>query len=769
MRSDVIQTSFTARALRAVMRPWLAAAALACVGASAFAANDTLESIDAVELDVRALSDRVERLESQVQPGRGFISERQALERYREYVYLHMVGEYTLAAEGFFTLVTTAALGDAGLHRDAEWYLAESLFQMGNVATAEARYLVIANDAQHPFREDAVRRLLELYATTSQAEKFDRYYRQEILNGRVRPSDLITYSLARSFYLQEKYADARVHYSEIQPESPYYARAQYSVGALDVLAGDLAAAKERFLPITQLSVESYQDRQVLDLALLAMGRILYEEGEFQQASEYYSRVSGDSEYQADQLYEMVWTYIEQEEFDAALDAVEIFLIRYPEHQYTAQLQLLQGHLSMERSRFEAALIAYEGVVIDYGPIRERMSELATSGADTSPYFEHILSAEETGMYGAEGLPGYAYAMMVADPEVSRAIEVYGDLERQKQQIESSEALIEELDQVLGSDVGLGGFEHLRYALGIQQERAMERTLDLLRVEEEWVADRASGVDRSAIADLTRRREALKSRMETLATDLGVEERRRARQQYFEELSALEAQVASLQEEARELQAAIDADPSGPQSARYGIDLRQVESDLDDVLVATEELRSVGPRSEWEEQRFGSEQAMADDVAALRRELRDMRRSVAGGDADLIASRLDGLHGTLEYSLERMSTLRSQLSAMESQELSRIRVRFEHEVKEVARQRETYVDTLVDAESVSADLTRRGFGRLEDFFADSILRADMGIVDVYWARTLDVVDQRRRVAEEKAALLRDLDMRFDIIRQKLGQR
>jgi hypothetical protein len=101
-------------------------------------------------------------------------------------------------------------------------------------------------------------------------------------------------------------------------------------------------------------------------------------------------------------------------------------------------------------------------------------------------------------------------------------------------------------------------------------------------------------------------------------------------------------------------------------------------------------------------------------------------------------------------------------------VARIRARFEHEVKEVAQQRVEYELTLDETEGVSSDLTRRGFGRLEDFFADSILRADMGIVDVYWARTLDIVDQRTRVAEEKARLLTDLDMRFDIIRQKMGQ-
>lgn len=738
------------------------------LAASASAATDTLEDIAAVEIDVQAVADRVERLESQVAPGRGFISERQALERYREYVYLHMIGDHALAAEGFFTLVTTAALGDAGLHRDAEWYLAESLYQMGNVATAEARYLVIADDMQHPFREDAVRRLLELYAETGQTASFDRYYREEILNGRVRPSDLITYSLAKSFYAQGKLVESRENYEQVSVDSPWWSRAQYALGALDVIDGDLDAAIGHFTPLLDSSVDSFQDRQILDLALLAMGRIHYERGEFQLASDFYSQIGGDSDYQADQLYEIVWTFIKQQEYEAALDAVEIFLIRYPEHEYTAQLQLLEGHLSMEKRRYESALIAYEGVVLNYEPIRDQMQALAMATADTTPYFEQILAANDSGLYDSGDLPGYAFAMMAADKEVGRAIEVYADLERQSQQITASEGLIEELEAVLSSDVGLGGFEHLRYAMAIQQEKATSRTLRLLEVEEAWLADRGGSEVRRLVGPLSARRDAIEMRMEGLSNDLGVEERRRARQRYFEELALLESQVTDLQGEARELQSNLDANPEAPESARTEIDLRRVEQDLDDVLVTLDELRSVGPRSDWEDLRATAEQQFSDDVAALRRDYRDLRRSVTGGDADLIATRIDALHGSLEYSLGRMTALRARLSSMESSELARIRARFEHEVKEVAQQRVEYELTLDEASGVSSDLTRRGFGRLEDFFADSILRADMGIVDVYWARTLDIVDQRTRVAEEKSRLLTDLDMRFDIIRQKMGQ-
>jgi hypothetical protein len=110
----------------------------------------------------------------------------------------------------------------------------------------------------------------------------------------------------------------------------------------------------------------------------------------------------------------------------------------------------------------------------------------------------------------------------------------------------------------------------------------------------------------------------------------------------------------------------------------------------------------------------------------------------------------------------------RLLNMEQDELGRIRARFEHEVREVASQRSELGRTLSKAEVVSVNLTRAGFRRLEDFFGDSVMRADMGLVDVAWSKKMDIADEKRRVSKDKAELLDDLGRRFDLIKQKLRQ-
>ena len=98
----------------------------------------------------------------------------------------------------------------------------------------------------------------------------------------------------------------------------------------------------------------------------------------------------------------------------------------------------------------------------------------------------------------------------------------------------------------------------------------------------------------------------------------------------------------------------------------------------------------------------------------------------------------------------------------------IRERFAAEVTKVAKQR-TEVDSASDkVQTVAVDLTRAGFGRLEDFFAEALLGADVGIVDVFWSEKLQTGERRERLAEERNELIRELESRFTLIRSKLGE-
>ncbi len=745
------------------------ALSLALIG-SASAKEEINEQLTLIEDGAAEITAATDELEDDVAPGRGFITSAQATERFQDYVFLFMTKDYEAAAEGFFTLVTTAALSNAGLHRDAEWYLAESLFFMENLATAEARYQVIADDMQHPFRDDAVRRLLELYASSGQVQAFYALYEQEIVQGRVRPSDLITYAVAKAFYRSDDYPAARKNFEDLGPDSPFHGKALYFLGALEVAEGKLDTAIPFFQAATERSLETLEDQQVHDLSWLALGRIYYEQQRYPEAEESYNKIAGDSQFLADQLYELTWTFVKQEQFKEAGNSVEIFLLAYSDHQYAAQLKVLQGHLHMMQERHDEALTQYEQVIVEYTPIRKQFAELAVSNDDPAKYFERIIQLDEsTGT--PEGLPPFAVAMMLSDTDLSRSLTVYRELERQRRNVVISEGLIVELEEVLGSSAGIGGFDQLRYDVQLNQSLGKEFMLDLLQAEESYLS--ANGASSAKLGALE------KKRKETSDLLTGAGQQREIREAEGQKrLQAVREDLEKVQEELRRLQqeeGGIRKDFVAREATLDPEEEAEIERRLADI---TEEIAAMTERAQElqdEENTIaqdaasdGLDQEVAKAILALRDEYKGARRGVSAADSRQVFDRIDGLWTALRHDQSRLVKLRNRIETTESSEMGRIRQKFNYEVREVAAQRELLDKTMLEAQEVSIGLTRAGFGRLEDFFAESVLKADMGVVDVYWAEKLDVADQKAKVQEEKAALMSDLEARFNLIRQKLNQ-
>lgn len=747
---------------------------VALLSTPAFAA-DVGSELDAIHEMVDTLLRRSKALEDQLAPGTGYVDEKTAIRRYEDYVYMHLVGQHADAAEGFFALVTTGALGDSGMHRDAEWYLADSLYQMGNLTTAEARFQAIVDQPGHPFRDDAVRQILEIYAISGRNDDFTELYEREVLRGKVEATDVVLYSLGKSFHAQDQLDNARIQFLQIEPESPWYGRAQYYLGALDVTEGKLDEALPFFKAASEISVESTEDAQVRDLALLAGGRILFEQGRFADSAATYALISGESEYNADKLYEMTWAHIQQEKWKEALRAVEIFLIAYPEHAYTAQLKLVRGHLHVSKSEFDSALTAYERVLGEYGPIRDYFGQLSES-EDPSVYLRQLTGEGE---FETLRLPDFAVSKMLEDPDLARAVAILSEIHKQETDIEESERLIKELTPILANGDSLGGFEDMRYDAVLVANQAAEQSLLLLETEESWLLGELNGAAKDRVYPLQDRRLALIGQARDSAYRL--EEAREALERHNLKVRSVRRDTSDVMDVASaHLEAILEirallADPNvkvtGKLKQIVEEDLAYLEGELIDAARQLEgldtELANLKPPTDARRMiRTGKPVGdLLAEIEALRNDYSELR---PGNRVVETSARVDTLHGSLNAVHDRLQRVAEGLSEVEASEMEVLRARFANEVAAVSSQRASLDDSLGSTRTVSMDLTRQGFGRLSDFFTESLLKADMGIVDVYWSQKLSTVDEIARVKEEKAALVEELERRFDLIEQKLAE-
>ncbi len=714
-----------------------------------------------------------------------FMSTGEAERRYEDAVVEALLGNDAQAALEFSILLRSKALTSPEIRADAEWYLAETLFRMSSWSTAETAYLdIVAQGRAQPFFGSAVRRLLELYGITGDTRKFYDLYDHYISTGIVTATDLIQYTVAKSFFRQEDWGRSKSLFTECCPQEPLASRARYLVGTILVIQGDLAGGLPLFQQVATVPVKDTETRDLVDLANLAVGRIRYEQGDYAAATAAYAKVGRDSRYFADQLYELVWTYIKQGTYEEALRAVEVFLLAFPDHQYAAQLKVLRGHLHMKRQRYEAANTAYEKVVAEYSPIRDIAVSVGESREQPRLFFERLAQEDALEVLDKAGLPPFAAEMLYGYEDLARVVRLRRDLGADRRSLDALDGIVAELDAALASGVTTLGvfrnaYETLRWLrndedaiagdlvalearwMADNADAAVRTELAALAQESQLLADAAAGADRSTMADADRL--ATQEAQVRAVQKVGSQVEQAARG-LIAELEAVEDQLAAAQDHF--------SDDAYVQIKRRMETLRE---ELDGIvrdgrpIQGEPALRGLMALAEQEVDRSArSDRSIRADLQGIRRRLSGYRSRVSDPSARDLYTRADALWADLERLGARTDEVERLLSSVEQGEIARIRKEYAAQ-RGLARDLRGGVDrAIAETDELGVAATRLGFEELSSFFDSSVVRADMGIVDVYWIRKTQLSDRIEALNTQRVDLAKETNRRFEAINARLEE-
>ncbi|MFH1468883.1 MAG: hypothetical protein ABIO70_31130 [Pseudomonadota bacterium] len=725
----------------------------------------------------------------------GFLSAAEAQKRYDDAVFSALMGDSERAALEFEVLIRSGAIASTTVQRDAEWYLAETLFDLGNLSSAADAYeFIVKQGASHPFFSGAVRRLLELYGITAESDAFYDVYNTYIATRRVTPNALINYTVAKSLYRQQDWPRSKSLFLECCDGSEYEARAHYFVGTILVTQRNLSDAAVEFQRVAAMPVTDANTREVVDLANLAYGRVEYELGHYDASTEAYLKVGRDSRYFADQLYELVWTFIKQGElatdkaartkaYEDAIRAVEIFLMAFPEHRYAAQLKVVEGHLHMKQERYESANSSYERVIAEYSPIRDLVSAVAVSREQPRLFFERLAEEDALDKLDREGLPPFAAEMLYGRPELSKVVALRRDLAEQREELQSTTEVVEELDSAFFSGVtSLGAFQNAYETLKWLRVDQVALMSELLALEEDYLLAGTTGANHSKVQALQLERK--------LVTDVASAEQREdlasaeRDQVRAEQVRAVQSQAFLVEQIARDLLAEAEATEEYLASGQHKVvasdvraiqdELRQVQESLREVIQRAKPLQTETTLREVMGQSVDGKGAQIADIdqnaldgfQRVRRLLGGYRAKVTTPGAYDFFSRIDSLWTDMDRSHARTEEVAGLLSEVEQEEIVRLREEFVRESNNVSRLQAELQTSWDRTDALGVEATRVGFDDLAAFFNESVMKADMGIVDVYWQRKVAVSDRITELNEERAELLKDLDKRFASIHAKL---
>jgi hypothetical protein len=191
--------------------------------------------------------------------------------------------------------------------------------------------------------------------------------------------------------------------------------------------------------------------------------------------------------------------------------------------------------------------------------------------------------------------------------------------------------------------------------------------------------------------------------------------------------------------------------------KQGAELKKTQSDATRSGVVSTMVRGTTPAEE------GAVMAdLSDAYRALRTQYGRLLVSHSGLDREGFISRVQSDWGRVDAIQRGTNQIYTTLRAQESKELAVVRSKLSEQETRVIQVRRDVDTEVATGDTLAVDITRLGFRELEETFGKKVLEADIGIVDVFWTRKVDVGSELIDLALEQQSLLNELDARFSNI-------
>jgi tetratricopeptide (TPR) repeat protein len=754
--------------------------------------------LEAVESEVSMLERRLGILRGAIQGAPLSRAPSEVKDLLFEADFAFLTEDHDRAALLYYSLLENGDLQGHPGEADAQFHMAEALFRSENYFPAQTAYeRIVSIGTIHPRYDDAVTKLIELFGITGEVDQFNYYYNnflQTTRTGNGQSALRVRYALGRTMYLQGKMDEAKSMLANFPEGSTYTPQARYHYGEILVkegyeaaLAGDDTTALQRyqaavpvFQDVVQLPTSTEDQEAVQHLAYLALGALHFEQGLISEAIGFYRQIPQESAQFADALFQMCWADILLEDYAGALRTIEIFLLAFPEDTREPELKLLMAHLRVKLEEFDQAVVDYKLVVEEYEEIKLRLDHLVGADIDPMVYFNQLV--DKSYIVPSEyQVPDLAARMARQDRRLSQAVDVASSLGREQREIESGQETVARLEEAVGGGPVAGGmmttYRSRRLELDGLDSQILIRESDLVEIEAAYLLDTldagAASEVRRIIDEQTRMDESVAtvSAMYTDRTELR-EDVEVAAKALDTEAFKLETMLDDVFARAAGIELYLkneltEGRKSDDEVQGFRLELQSIRTDLQDQQ---EQLSSIHgrldsrrmtallePEDSTEEalQRSAARSEMGSVVQALR----GYRGRVGRAEAAGFFARIDTARASLSSMRGEGGTLATDLERREREEMSRIRLLLDEEKASLVACATDAHQYEMDSHVVSGEIASESFRNVQTEFGDTVMRADMGAIDVYWMRKEEITDERERIRDERNQMIKELQRMY----------
>ncbi len=686
---------------------------------------------------------------------------------------------------------------------DALFLLGDSLFNAGDYLGARSRFRQVldrANDpTMRPYVQRALGRLIEIAIHIRDFDGVEQYFQQlsrlpptevEATTAYFRAKYLYSRSVPQEDVLRESgtgaideqqqgftpgaqvdlatLEQARVAFEAVPPGSPYYLQARYFIGVIHTIRNEYPQAIEAFRRVLRGEATTPEQRLVLHLTHLALGRLHYETDQLDQAIEAYQAVPRTSPFFDTALYEIAWVYIRLGDSTRAERALEVLSVAAPDSHYIPDGKVLRGNLLLRNGRFDDANDVFREVRNQFGPVLRDLDEMQEAHPDLHAYFRQLVRENMEAFDVSNFIPERARSWVNLEGDFERAVNALRDLAQARQLIRETDDLVVRLNAALGAPNRVSVFTDLRSQAErttALRNRAADVRRQLVRWEERNV--RGGGGELEAVREQRRRIERQLGGMPTSEDDFVMRDdellgRYRALERQLSELQVellgIDARIVALRRfletaEGLENPEAILTEISQQEAAVVGY--RQQIDQLERLIEVGRIQVGVG------DTRYQRDTRLRDEYRSLVEQERRLS-GASSSEAEPLFRRLASIEAGIDQHDAR-------IEAVVEERVSEMRRVIDEEETKLAGYRDAISGLEGEAEEVIGAVTASTFEDVRGRFYDLVLRADVGRIDVSWARREEHRMRVDMLTRERSRELQALDDEFrDIMDDGMGQ-
>ncbi len=676
---------------------------------------------------------------------------------------------------------------------EALFLLGESLFLAGDTLGARRRYEEIidrgSESAFSVYLERSLSRLIEIAIETQDFRGVDvyfarlealpsstlsvttAYFRAKYLYNRAVPVDQVLNAPADRAIRgidQARLEQARQAFLAIPSGNAYSLRSKYFAGTIHILRAEYVDAIAAFRTVLGHEPANEAEAEVVELTYLALARLYYETGQHEQAVDAYRAVPQTSDRFDAAQYELAWTYIAMGDPVQAERALEVLSIAAPESPLNADGKVLRGELLARAARYNEAEAVFEEVREQFAPITAELDRTRTEHPDLVQYFKGLVRQNVANFDIDAFLPESARQWAPVEGSYERALSLLEDLSEATQLVEETDELAARITAALAAPNRLAVFSDLRR----QRERTTGLRNRLAQLRGAYVEgeDRARGSRSAQGGQIRARRKELQAEVAKMPVD--TEDFVDRDLDKLDEYRALERELQGLRVEILGLEARIVASKIGMASVDpEKVDRAALEAQLTDhkAEIADYEERLIWIRRRLEVGRLhvgvGDKRYQSDTLQRSKfNDLVKREREILGSGG----AAFDGAHQRIAATERLLDRRDAEVDAVVEKRVSQMMTVVDEETRNLSRYRGALKSLEGETEDVVGAIAYLNFERIRRRFYDLVMRADVGKIDVAWAKREDHRLRIDGLTRERAREIQALDDEFrDVMDQTNG--